>query len=311
VVTGLMPLAHAHSFALALALGAALALLFPAGRAWARFFAAAAAMALPQLLWSARGTALKSGSFLGWHLGWDRGDVHPVWFWLYNTGAFIPVLLVMLLAHRRLLPRPLLRYYLPFTLCFVVPNLLRLSPWIWDNIKFLFYWWVGSAPLVALGLARLATWRRAGGVPAAVLLVVLTLAGALDVWRITSGRLAHVIFDPEAVAFGRAIGASTPHGAVIAARPAYDSPALLSGRPAVLGYTGHIWSQGLDAGQRERDLDSFFAGSLDATALRQRYGATHVVVPAADLTSKYSESVVNDHAPVVVQTTRHALIAIR
>ena len=39
-----------------------------------------------------------------------------------------------------LVPGPLLRFYLPFTFCFIVPNLVKLAPWGWDNIKVLFYW---------------------------------------------------------------------------------------------------------------------------------------------------------------------------
>src|SRR5688572_31613449 len=40
----------------------------------------------------------------------------------------------------------------PYTTLF---RFLRLSPWIWDNIKFLFYWYVASVPIVALVLARM------------------------------------------------------------------------------------------------------------------------------------------------------------
>ena len=58
---------------------------------------------------------------------------------------------------------------LPFTLCFLIPNFVKLAPWVWDNIKMIFYWWIVSAPIVALLLARLwegstlakASWRPA------------------------------------------------------------------------------------------------------------------------------------------------------
>jgi hypothetical protein len=303
VVAGLLPLAHAHSLALALALGAALAVLFPRWRLWARFFAAALALALPQVLWSASGSALQTRSFFGWHLGWDRGETHPVWFWLYNTGLFLPLLLVALAAHRRLLPPGLFRYVLPFACCFLVPNLARLSPWIWDNVKFLFYWWVGSAPLVALVLARLARASRPAAAAAAVLLLGLILSGSLDVWRVASGHRAHLIFDPEAIAFGRAIAETTPPGAVIAAVPAYDTPVLLSGRPALLGYTGHIWSQGLDAGEREQHLNNFYASAIDAAVLRDLYGVSYAVFGPSNRLESLSSKL-----PIVARTGRFALV---
>ncbi|HVR71324.1 MAG TPA: hypothetical protein VMT87_10820 [Vicinamibacteria bacterium] len=282
IVAGLLPLSHAHSFALALALGGALALLFPRGRAWAAFFLPALAIAAPQLVWSAHGSALQTRAFFGWHFGWDRGESNAVWFWLYNTGLFIPLLLVALALRRRLLPSPLPRFYLPFTLCFVAPNLLRLSPWIWDNVKFLFYWYVASAPLVALALSRMARGPWPARTAATVLLLALVLAGALDVSRVASGRIAHVLFDDEAVAFGQDVARATPPGSVIAARPTHDSPVLLSGRPSLLGYTGHIWSQGLDAGDREQDLENLYAGTLDPAVLRDRYGVGYVVLEPSD-----------------------------
>jgi hypothetical protein len=116
-----------------------------------------------------------------------------------------------------------------------------------------------------------------GRVAAPVVVLALVFAGALDVCRMASGRLSHVVFDASAVAFGRAIAESTPPGSVIAAWPAHDSPVLLSGRPGVLGYTGHIWSQGLHAGEREQDLESFYAGGLSPAELRLRYGAEYAV----------------------------------
>jgi hypothetical protein len=300
IVTGLLPLSHAHSFALALALGGALALLFPLWRAWAAFFAAALAIAAPQLVWSARGSALHASAFLGWHLGWDRGGHHPVWFWLYNTGAFIPLLLGAVAMGRRL-PRPLLRFYAPFTLCFLVPNLLRLSPWIWDNIKFLFYWYVASAPLVALLLARMARGRWPARLLAPALVLALVLSGALDVWRVASGRIAHVVFDADAIAFGRGVARATPPGSVIAARPAHDSPVLLSGRPSLLGYIGHIWSQGLSMAGRDQDLANFYAGMLDPAVLRQRYGVDHVVLYPGDIAASHGNAMGWSQKPLVQQ----------
>jgi hypothetical protein len=100
----------------------------------------------------------------------------------------------------------------------------------------------------------------------------------LDVWRVASGSLAHLIFDADAVAFGREVARVAPPRSVIAAWPAYDSPVLLSGRPSLLGYPGHIWSQGLHAGGRERELERFYAGKLDAAVLRERYDVAYVMI---------------------------------
>ena len=78
-----------------------------------------------------------------------------VWFWFVNTGLFIPLLVVCLAWRGKFaLPPRLLKFYAPFLLCFIVPNLVKVAPWIWDNIKVLFLWYVASVPLVAWLLAR-------------------------------------------------------------------------------------------------------------------------------------------------------------
>jgi hypothetical protein len=51
----------------------------------------------------------------------------------------------------------LLLFYLPFTLCFIIPNFVKMAPWNLGHIKVLYYWWLASAPLVAC------CWRGCGG----------------------------------------------------------------------------------------------------------------------------------------------------
>ena len=164
VVTGMLPLVHAHSFAVVLGAGALLCLLFPRRITWLPFFAWALALGLPQVWWLSRMSNMDGHSFLAWSIGWDHGSQHPVVFWLKNTGVLIPLILAGWLAGTvdRVRSRRLRRYYLPFLFCFVVPNLFRLAPWIWDNIKVLIYWFIGSVPLAALALGRLARLGRTG-----------------------------------------------------------------------------------------------------------------------------------------------------
>lgn len=260
LLVGLLPLAHGHSFACLLAAAGALALLFPGARAWAGFFAAALGLGLPQALLLARDSSLQAGAFIAPHLGWDRGDAPVLQFWLLNTGALLPLWLSALCWRGRepLLSATQRRFHVPFALLFVVPNLLRLSPWIWDNIKFLVVWFVAAAPLLALALVRLARGRAPAQAAAVALGVTLTLAGALDLWRVASRQIALPLFDPPALDFARGVARLTPPGARILHWPAHDAPTLLSGRASVLGYPGHIWSQGLDGGTRAEDIAVFY-----------------------------------------------------
>ncbi|HEX3085883.1 MAG TPA: hypothetical protein VHP99_15220, partial [Pyrinomonadaceae bacterium] len=155
-VAGLLPLVHAHSFIAVMAVGGVLTLInIEAWRAWFTFILVASVIAIPQMLWSTHGSAVSTRQFVGWEFGWGHGNENVLWFWFKNTGFFIPLLITALLwkTDKYLISRKLLLFYLPFTLCFIVPNLIKFAPWIWDNIKILFYWWIASAPLVALLLA--------------------------------------------------------------------------------------------------------------------------------------------------------------
>jgi hypothetical protein len=261
VVVGSMPLVHGHAFAAAVAIAGALAFLFPR-RGWTWFFVPALLLALPQAFWLASGSGMQVSSFLALHVGWDRGARDPLTFWLWNTGVFLPLLTTALAwrAGGRLVPPRLARFYVPFAMCFVVPNLLRMSPWIWDNIKFLFLWWVASAPLVAALLARMLRSRWPARAAGAVLLCAAVLAGALDVWRVVRPVRSYVLFPPAALEAAERVAAATPPRAVVLHAPAYDSPVPLSGRRSVLGYEGHIWSQGLDKGRRAELLAHAYQG---------------------------------------------------
>ena len=185
VAAGLLPLVHAHSFVVVMAMAGCLALLQIRWREWIAFFVVASAIAIPQLLWSTMHSAVDASSFFAWEVGWDHGQDNPVYFWFKNTGLFIPLLFaaVLMRGDGYLVSKRQLLFYLPFTLCFIIPNLIKMAPWIWDNIKVLYYWWLASAPIVALLLARL--WRQ-GPIRrtiAVLLFVCVTFAGTLDVAR--------------------------------------------------------------------------------------------------------------------------------
>lgn len=279
-IAGLLPLAHAHSFVVVMAMGGCLALIQRRWLDWFAFFAAASVISIPQLLWSTSHTAVSAGSFFAWEVGWDRGTENPIWFWFKNTGLFIPLILAAVLIRGRdyLINRRLLLFYLPFVLCFVVPNFLKMAPWIWDNIKVLFYWWVASAPIVALLLSKL--WKdnliRRG--VAVLLFVCLTLAGGLDVASIALRSVKYGIFDKGGIEFAEFVKQQTLPRALIIHAPVHNEPVFLTGRKSLMGYPGHIWTHGLEFVHRESDIKRIYAGTPDAEQLLKNYDIDYAVV---------------------------------
>ena len=313
VITGLLPLVHSHAFAVTLAVGGALVLLTRRLRGWAAYFAAAVIVAAPQVAWFLSDSALQTKRFLAWHIGWDRGTQGPLAFWLDNLGLFIPLLVLGLAwgLSAGWLPRRVALFYAPFAFCFIVPNLLQLSPWIWDNIKFLVWWHVASAPIVALALVRI--WRIGGGLRAlaAVLFVALTLAGGLDVWRVASKTIDHALYDGPSVTFGHRVRAVTRPGAIVLHAPVYNSEVYLAGRRSVIGYPGHPWSQGLDAGTREEDVRHIYTGAADADALLARHRVDYILLGPREMEMAGLSYPAIERYRLVAESARHRLYAVR
>ena len=280
VAAGLLPLVHAHSFVVVMAMAGCLALIRIRWREWFAFFAVASVIAIPQLLWSTIHSAVDAGSFFAWEVGWDHGQDNPIWFWFKNTGIFIPLIFAAILSKRDgyVVPKRLLLFYLPFTLCFIIPNVLKMAPWIWDNIKVLYYWWLASAPIVALLLARL--WRegRIRRIIAVLLFVCVTLAGALDVAGIALRSVKYEVFDTAGIRFAEFVKQQTTPRALIIHAPVHNTPVFLTGRRSLMGYPGHIWTHGLQFVQRESEIKRIYLGSPDAEQLIRNYGIEYAVV---------------------------------
>ncbi len=282
ILTGILPIVHAHTFAVVLGTAFLLGLVFSQWRegrwqAWAVYVVATIVVALPILAWTARGSQASLSSFFGFEPFWDHGTTNPIWFWFVNTGIFIPVLVGALAwgAAGRV-PRKLLLYTLPFMAWFIVPNVFRLAPWLWDNIKVLTYWWLGSVPVVALVLARLWERRSAAKAAAVGLAFVLMAAGALDVARAAVGP-SYQEFDPDGMAFAEMIRQKTPPTAVILTSPTYNTAVFLTGRPVFMGYAGFLFANGLPYTERDQEVRTIYAGGPGAEDLIARNQISYIV----------------------------------
>src|SRR5882724_4788470 len=280
VIAGLLPLVHAHSFVVVMVVGACIGLLQRRWRDWAVFVVVASLIALPQMWWSTHHSAVDATKFFEWQFGWDRGKDSALWFWFKNTGLFIPLIVAAILWRGKgyLVSKRLLLFYLPFTLCFIIPNVLKMAPWIWDNIKVLFYWWLASAPLVALLLTRLWRHGNAQRILAVILFFCVTLAGALDVAGIALRSVKYQVFDPSGIQFAEVVKQETAPQALIVHAPVHNHPVFLTGRRSLLGYPGHIWTHGLEFAERESEIRRIYSGAPDARSLIDKYRIQYAVV---------------------------------
>ncbi len=311
VSSGVLSVSAGKLFFVAMGIGLATAIWFllpPAHRvSWYAFFITALIVALPQLWWSTRASAVDSSTFFAFQFGWDSAGERyfdfklaadqlqtwprlrsviertpdVLWFWLKNSGLFIPLTLVAIFwrdKDRYVTPRRVVLFLVPFSLCFIVPNLMKMAPWIWDNIKVLFFWWLASAPLVALLLARLwkaGNWKR---VLALGLFFCVTAAGGLDVATIMLRPGKHQVFDAGGIQFSEFMKQRTSPRALVIHAPVHNHPVFLTGRRSLMGYPGHIWTHGLDYVQRESEIKRVYAGAPDAEAILRKYSVRYAVV---------------------------------
>ena len=257
ILGSLLPLVHSHSFAV---LG--LCSLFLAAssgvRAFVAFLKGLLPLAVPAIVFMLTHNSLSVGRFFEWDPGFDRGASNPLKYWLMNAGVFLPLVgLGLAWARYAKVARSLA---IPFAALFVLANLFRLSPWIWDNMKFLAPAHAGLAPFAALALGLVWTRGLAGRGIAVMLFVVATLSGALEISKIVLARETHLIFDQTALAFSERIRQTTTPDTTILTAPTHNHPVLLSGRREFLGYEGHLWSQGLDYRGRKPVADAVFQG---------------------------------------------------
>jgi hypothetical protein len=310
LLAGTLPLIHAHSLAVLFIVSAFL--FFFSLRNWKQWIAFAAGVsviAIPELFWILSGSATRTSEFVAWHFGWHSQGENLVWFWLKNTGLFIPLLVAGLILFYLLQSReeeeskkeeeeskkekgkaeentvfrfPFstfhLLFFLPFLFLFIISNIARFAPWEWDNIKFLIYWFVGAIPLVGLFLAWIWEKDKIFKAVSILCLAVLILAGALDVWRVASGQMRNGIFDKDAVEIAGEIRKKTDPDSLFLNAPTYNSAIALTGRPSLMRYIGHLYSHGIDYTARENDLKRIYLGEASADILLKKYGVKYVLI---------------------------------
>ena len=229
-----------------------------------------------------------AGSVIGWQPGWVqavKGDDlgHPFfYFWFLNFGLWAPAVLALVgLAGWRQwktgirwgekLPEDI-AFLVPAAAIFLVAFFVKLAPWGWDNLKIIM--WAYFIILPFLWRDLIAQWS----VPVRIVVCIalfgsgfVSLLGGLAAGRPGYGFASR----PELDAVGNAVR-SLPAEARFAAFPTYNHPLLLQGRKVVLGYPGHLWTQGFsDYGTIHDQLRELMRGARNwretARRLRVRY----------------------------------------
>lgn len=289
LLAGALPLIHVHSLFVLFIVSAFLFFLkLDKWCEWISFGLGVGIIAVPELIWSLTGSATNLSQFIGWHWGWDKGNYNFFFFWGANLGIFIPLLILGLYfaiksnkPEKKQLPTAnyqLLKFYLPFAFIFILSNTVKLAPWEWDNIKVLIYWFIGSAPFAAWILAYL--WEKTASfkLVSVICLIILTLSGALDVWRVITRQINYQVFSQDSVRIAEQIKQKTPPNALFLNAPTYNSAVVLSGRRSLMRYSGHLSSYGINYEPREMEVKRIYEGSALANNFLQKNNIEYVLI---------------------------------
>lgn len=265
---GSMPLFHAHTF---LFVSLLIAIWAVAQRKVRR--------AIPPLLialgpatWSLLEVTegLRAGSIAWWKPGWTMGARNPLVFLAACFGAYLPLAAFALYrawrrrdGEARLMLTPALTF-------FVVLFFVMLAPWDWDNTKLMLWCYVLALPPLGEMVKRTPAWPRAG------LLMLLFYSGAFSVAAACSIDRAVSLFETEEVAGVCSALSGLAPGDRTATAQTFNHPVALCGHALVAGYSGHLWSHGIDAKPVEDRLGRLMKGEPGWREAARDLGARYV-----------------------------------
>src|SRR5207302_5076721 len=122
-----------------------------------------------------------------------------LWFWIWNASLLLPILVIAQFVLRSS-PTAFPTWFAPMWLWFVIPNIVVLQPWVWDNTKFFVFWALLGSVVVGGVLAGLLRLGPLTAVVAVAMMVLLGLSGALDLARASDFDQSKVLFtDPGGI----------------------------------------------------------------------------------------------------------------
>ena len=282
-----LPLYHAHTF---MALSLVLAFLFVLGdwdvRKRTLLLVALAVLPATFCVWITT-DYFHASSFIKWQPGWVQGVPNGdmampfVKFWLLNFGAWVPLVLFFIgitaltVWKQRKAPEFIISATVAFLIAaiaiFLVGYLVKLAPWEWDNIKIIVWAYLIILPFLWTDL--IIQWPIHLRVLVYVALFAsgfVSLCGGIAIGKNGFGIANREELDAIGIAVNK-----LPAEARYAGWPTWGHPVLLQGRKMVLGYPGHLWTQGFKFDDTNNKLKALMEGAPNwkelARTLHARY----------------------------------------
>jgi len=329
VLAGGLPIFHVHAYGTVIALPAFWAL-FNLRREWIAFFVPALVVGIPILLWmwppnntSICGDMPSIDRYCvqpGW-LAWTDWQRNGVWlfpfyfvgFWIWNTSLLLPLAFA---GHAlvRWFPTAFPNWFGPMWLWFVVPNVIVLQPWVWDNTKFFIFWALLASIVVGGVLAGLLRGGAGSAIVAVGAIIVLCLSGALDLSRASDYQVSTNLFtDAGGLKVADWVRHNTSPTATFAVADEHNSPIpTLAGRRELIGYPGWLWTYGLaDYVKKGEDLKLILDGDPSALDLVRKYHVDYVMIGPQEIPRGASRAYWDEHGTLVYDGGGYAVYRVK
>ena len=226
------------------------------------------------------GSATGFGSLL--QKTWN-GVIAPFFqFWLTNFGLWVLLALALVgLCGWRVWkagwrwgskPPADMAFVLSAVVIFAIGYFVQTAPWDWDNLKLMVWGYFLILPFLWSDLiGRWAFPERAITCIALFTSGFVTLLGGLAAGHPGFGLIDRARLD----AIGTVVR-PLPVEARFAAYPTYNHPLLLQGRKVVLGYPGHLWTEGFDYDKPNRQLTALMRGAPNWREAAQALGVRYI-----------------------------------
>ena len=192
-------------------------------------------------------------------------------------------------------------------LLFFIVYLVQFQPWIWDNSKILTWAYLILLVPVIQWLGRI--WHDKivlrGVVTCSILFAVAS--GAIDVWNVTKpDRKTYQMFSTEEIEIAKAFKQLTRLEDVVLTHTGHNNWVhTLASRQVFMGFTGWLWSYGLDIPNMEQQKNKMLSGDWDTL---KAHNIKYIVIDRYHEPGKVNTQFTSS-LKVLIQSNRYGIYA--
>lgn len=252
-----------------------------------------------------------SEGFFKLHLWWmTANNETPAWFWFTNTYLFIPLSIIIILLPK-LANKQIRILQINALILLAIINLALFSPYNWDNVKFLFwaglFFAIGAASIFEY-LLQTKNWLIRS--VSAIIILTMISSALLSIWR--EINVKYILFSKESLLVGEQLKKTASPNALFLTYKVHNSPVNnTAGRPIMMGFPGLLWVHGINYQNREKEINSIYAGSADAKMLIEKYGIDYIVTESYDPKDMFINRTFLSQYPISLKTKNYTIYKVR